>query len=509
MSDFRLSRERIEDASNIIIQFLRDSGYAGSLEDGTGLADTVVKPNAVLRALMSQIADKACAYQSLQKAQELRDDIGEEEYDAAVDCILSNWFVTRNEGKPSRGVLRMWFLQPLDYMHFDDGQSFGQIDGNQLVIDGEQLFTQDSFASVLNTTENQNEYYVDVAVRTSEYSTLAPTETSSSQINVPYSDIYYLRCTVPAAFVPGILVESTDDFINRTRQAITTRELITARAINTVLLDKFDEIIRLYVARHGSREQLRDIVQFQELAIHVGNKADIYIASSPQRQSLTLTADESGNIDTAQLPQSTSIISFLGARDAEGNSLELSLSVEESLWASHGYLPREILVEGSGAITVDVLTDTVIDRVHDFVFAENQRVACYDPLVRHMFPFLLYPELTVQLVNRKEDSTAAIKAAVLEYVSYIVRNSQPWVASEVVATVHVRVPNVKKINLPLACRGVIFDPLTSSFHELELGSTFSIGADYSRAHSYQISDSTVQFYSDAQMIQVTTDAEVK
>ncbi len=509
MSDFKLSRERIEDASNVIIQFLRDSGYAGSLEDGTGLADTVVKPNAVLRALMAQLADKACAYQSLKKAQELRDDIGETEYDAAVDCILSNWFVTRNQGKPSRGIIRMWFLQPLDYMRFADGQAVGQINSQSLVANGEQIFTQDSFSLVLNTTENQNEYYVDVAVRTRDFSTIAPTETSNASLSVSYDDIYYLRSTVPSAFVPGILVESSADFIKRTEQAITTRELITARAINTVLLDKFDEIIRLYVARHGSREQLRDIVQFQERAVHVGNKADIYIASSLQRQTLALTADEAGNIDPAQLPQSCSVVAFLGAKDATGQPLELSIAVEESLCASHGYLPREIKVAGSGAVSLDLLTDTVIDRVHDFVFAESQRVACYDPLVRHCFPFLLYPELNVQLVNRKQDVTSQIKQAVLEYVDYIVRNSQPWVASELVASVHVRVPNVKKINLPLACRGVIFDPLTSKAHEMELDSTFSIGADYTKGHSWQISDSTVQFYTDAEMITVTTDAETR
>lgn len=82
------SKENLDSALNVIVQFLRDSGYEGTLDDGTGISDIVLKPNAMLYALFSQQVEKATAYQSLQKAQELKASIGQDEYDEAVDSII-------------------------------------------------------------------------------------------------------------------------------------------------------------------------------------------------------------------------------------------------------------------------------------------------------------------------------------------------------------------------------------------------------------------------------------
>lgn len=350
MPNITLSRERIENAANVIIQFLKDAGYSGSLEDGTGLNDIVVKPSSVIRELIAQIADRATAYQSLQKAYEMRETIGEEEFSSAVDCILSNWFVTRNEGKPSKGSVRLWFLKPLDFMHVKDGESMGSVGSAALVADGEQVFTQSSFSCIINTTENENEYYVDVSVRTVQFSTIAPSDISGDSVLLQYQDIYFLRTTIPGEFTPGVLVEGTDNFIRRTEWAITTRELITARAINTVLLDTFPDIIRLYVARHGSKEQLRDIIYYEGIKVHYGNKADIYIASSPSIQKLEVLADENGFIDPLQLPAGTSVINFIQACSPDDEPLELCVKCDKKAWTSRGYRPEScslIFVKGT------------------------------------------------------------------------------------------------------------------------------------------------------------------
>ena len=506
MADFSISQERVQDAINVIVQFLRDAGYEGSLEDGTGLNDVVVKPNAIIRELFAQMVDKTAAYQSLQKAYELRDEIGDEEFDSAVDSILSNWFVTRNEGKPSTGLVRMWFLQPLDFMHYDDGDVLGTIDGVTLLADGEQVFTESDFSYIINTTENQNEYYVDIAVRTDGSSSIEPSESTSNDIAIAYNDIYYLRSTIPGTFTAGTLLESSDDFIRRTEQAITTRELITARAINTVLLDTFSDIIRLYVARHGSSEQLRDIVIFQNVSVHVGNKADIYIASQLNKQVLEVAVDEDGNINTDQLPSSTSVVGYVKSVDENDNELPLTIDCVEETWCSNEMKPVRLCVpSGVTLAKLTLLTDTVLGQVHDFVYSEEQRVACYDPMVKHMFPFILHINLNVELIDKTINSTAAIKSAVLTYLDYVVYNAEPWVASELVATIHTAVPNVKKIILPLEVTGQIYDPLTKQTVLLEVGNKFTINTDYTISHSKQITDNTVQFYTDADLITVSSD----
>lgn len=502
MPEFIISKDRIEDAVNVIVQFLRDSGYDGSLEDGTGLNDIVIKPSAVMREMFGQMADRATAYLSLQRAYELQSDIGKEEYDAAVDCILSNWFVTRNGGRPSRGLIRLWFVKPMDFMQLNDGRSLGSIDNTPIVVDGDQVLTEQDFSYILNTTSNANEYYVDVSVRTAENSDVVITETNDSQGSITWPDIYFIRATVPQDFISGYPVESSESFIRRTEQAITTRELITARAINTVLLDTFPDITRLYVARHGSREQLRDIVYFEGARVHYGNKADIYISSDVAKQTIEASADENGFISTEQLPINVSAVDYVSAHDKDNNELSLQVMCDEEIWSSNAYLPKSLQVNATGPVKLTLLTDTVLQQVHDFVYSEEQRVACYDPMVKHAFVLKLYPILEVIYNDKKISSTSDIKNAVLEYVDYIVKNSQPWVASELVASVHVRVPNVKKILLPIKCRGEIYDPLTQQKHILDIGNVFTIDQNYTQEHSLQITDNTVQFYTDREMIRV-------
>lgn len=505
MANFTISQERIEDAVNVIVQFLNDAGYEGSLEDGTGLNDVVVRPNAIIYELFNQLVNKASAYQSLQKALELRDDIGEEDYDAAVDAILSNWFVTRNDGKPSTGVIRMWFLKPIDFMHFTDGQEIGTVDSTTLVADTEQVFTEESFSYILNTAENENEYYVDVAVRTEENSDIAPSAEGSHNVSVAFNDIYYLRATIPGTFTAGTIIESSEDFIRRAEQAITTRELITARAINTVLLDEFADIIRLYVARHGSSEQLRDIVEFQRVIVHVGNKADIYIASEITKQNLVVDAVD-GNINTDQLPSSLSVIYYLSAKDADGNELPLNISCVEETWCSNLMLPTTLNVGTyTGKVTLTLLTDTVLGQVHNFVYSDEQRVACYDPMVKHMFPLVMKITLEVSLVDKTIKPDDDVKHAILEYMKYIVVHAEPWVASELVASVHVYCPNVKKINLPIQCTGYIYDPKKQVTSEIPIGNRFTVNKEFHDMHSAQITDNTVQFYTDADLITVVSD----
>jgi len=506
MAEFILSKERVEDAVNVIVQFLRDSGYEGSLEDGTGLNDIVVRPSAVIYELIAQTVEKARAYQSLQKAFELRDEIGDDEYDNAVDGLLSNWFITRNNGKPSTGVIRMWFLKPQDYMYFPDGTELGTVNNVTIVADTDQVFTETSFSYIINTTNNQNEYYVDVTVRTAENSDIAPSASSGSDVNLHYSDIYYLRATIPGTFTAGTLVEDSETFIRRAELAITTRELITSRAINTVILDTFADVIRLYVSRHGSREQLRDIVEFQNVTVHVGNKADIYLASQITKQTMEV-AVVNGVIDTAQLPSSLAVIGYLGVTDTEGNELPMHLTCIESTWCSNGMLPETLTTdpEYSGTARITLLTDTVLEQVHAFVYSDSQRVTCYDPMVKHMFPLVLHINLDIALLDTSINSDNDIKKAVLDYISHIVVNNDPWVASELVSAIHVACPNVKKINLPLACTGHIFDPLTQETAVLEVGNRFTISADYTGTHSRQITDNTVQFYSDENLIHITSD----
>lgn len=492
------SKENLDSALNIIVQFLRDSGYEGTLDDGTGISDIVLKPNAMLYSLFSQQVEKATAYQSLQKAQELKASIGQNEYDEAVDAILSNWFVSRNEGTRSTGVVRLWFLEPLPFLHFKAGSTVAAVSGHSLIATADAVYTAESFSAILNTANNVEEYYVDVHVETADNTDYAPR--SGESVTASVGDIYFLRAEIPDNFIGGTTKESSEDFISRTKQAITTRELITERAINTVLRETFDQIYSVYVARHGSDEQIRDIIPFEGILVHVGNKADIYVSEALARRSLRVPC---GHVDMQQFPMNNVFLHILSVQDEYGNDLPYTIYTDEEAWGA--------VVPSAQSLHIDATEDTVavvtwlydpyLADIHTFVNSAEQRVACYDPWVRHKFPVVMRFKLRVLTDGSDAEVEGKVKSVVESYVASLARTNGRWSSSELISELHHAIPAISKVYLPIEGVCELFDPKSCTIMQAELDNTFSV-ASFPKGYSKQISENTVQFYTDKDLIEV-------
>ena len=337
MAEAYITKEAQQYSENIISQWLRDSGYDGSLEDGTSLYDVVVRPSGLIYSLFRQNIDRAYAYMSLDKADALRDVLSSEDYDAAIDGIMSNWFVTRNLGGKTTGKIRLYFSRPLDFISFYDGALLGTYNSVQFNVDLDGLsvkaFNAAEFTSVMNTEDNTTEYYIDVPVTSAENAYLIIP--SGSVFSVPSPDIYFLRGTAAADFVPGEDSETSDDFVERTKEAITTRELITRRAINTVLPDQFPEIYTLYTAGCGDPEMIRDIKVFQDVPVHVGNKADLWIGSALVRTDETCVVQKDAQGRAYIEPQNKPVHILSIEDDASEYYADESASriIDESDWS--------------------------------------------------------------------------------------------------------------------------------------------------------------------------------
>ena len=339
MSDIYLTKESFESAQNIIIQYLRDAGYEGSMEDGTGIFDAVIKPNALLYSLYEQELVKAQAYMSLDRAQNLRSVLSDDEYDSAVDGVLSNWFVTRSEGTQATGMLRLYFSKCPEYLGFKSGETLAEYDGLSFLVSSDTAFGESSFHSIVNTTRNAVEYYVDVPVVAAEPSDVFIAQDASFSAKV--SDIYFLRAQAVSDFTSGTARESSEAFIQRAEEAITTRELITSRALHTVLPDTFPEIRRIYVAGHGVSEMMRDVKEFAGVAVHVGNMADIWVASELVRATEVLSVSRDGSITLANSPVHISGI----VDNRTGLEVPFTMSVDPYEWLRPGVTPVSLTVE--------------------------------------------------------------------------------------------------------------------------------------------------------------------
>lgn len=286
MTNTTISKTDLDFATDFITQYLRDSGYDGSLDDGTGLYDLVIRGFSTLYTLVKGDTDTVRAYLSLAEAIRQESTL-DTEFDTVIDSILSNWFVSRKLGSKTTGPLRLFFTRTLPSLSITTTNATFTIGASDFVPIQDYVFAElnGDFTTVFNTTENVNEYYVEINVESEE--NVAEVVVVGDTVTSIISNVYFKRAEVVSTFDIGEGLESSEDFITRTDQVITTRELITDRSIRTVLLEEIDNLDNVYVAGYGDAEQNRDIQTFDSIVVHVGNKADIYLYGTYETADLT------------------------------------------------------------------------------------------------------------------------------------------------------------------------------------------------------------------------------
>lgn len=296
MANIDISQDTLNETISYLIQNLRDSGFTGSTEAGTGIYDVLIRPYAMLRVMLVDEINRAKAYSSLTEAANLRSTIGEDEYTAAVDSILSNWFVTRKDGTKSTGTVRLYFTKTFSYLSIPkDGSVKLSINDVNYDVARDYVISTSDFSSIYNSDRNAIEYYTDINVESID-NISATAGTVVTNIN----SIYLLRAEVIGDISSGKEYETNEEFIARTQRVITTRELVSDNAIYTTLREVFSDIKELYVAGYGDPEQLRDIVEFSDIDIHVGNKSDIYLNIELNVTSANCYVNSYGVVDIQQ-----------------------------------------------------------------------------------------------------------------------------------------------------------------------------------------------------------------
>jgi hypothetical protein len=348
----------------------------------------------------------------------------------------------------------------------------------------------------LNTTTNLTEYYVDIPACTSENTDVVITRGTAVDGSIP--DIYFIRMDIPADFTPGVVKENSEDFISRSDQSITTRELVTRRAYKTVLMDEFDEIFRLYVAGYGSPEQIRDVVEFQNVTVHVGNKADIYIAGKLTTYATEAVIRDDGAAVVSNMSDRACLLLPLDAPRV--------LNADEFLWGCVGGEPPVLDVQADPAragevVPVTWLGNPAVADVTDYIRQEDRRLMTYDPRVKGMFPVLLSMRLSVSRVSDAQDDAPAIRAAVIAYVETVTKSGASWNESEMLAAIHTACPNVKRVTTPITGEARLFDPRSGAVLSVPLENTLSRD-NFDPDASPQITDNTLQLHTAEEYIEI-------
>lgn len=500
MAEIKVTKEKLESIQQKLTQYLLDAGYEGTLEDGTGAYDIVIKGNALITMYLNDQFEKTRGYLSLEEAERFKDVLGSE-YDDAIDSILSNWFVSRKSGTEARVELRLWFSRPPESLSFKEGDEIVEIDETPFKIARDYSFSSDDYVSTVRHQRFLEEFYIDIEVEAAEEGELDIDK--SSDVDIDFSNTYYLRAEVNDIISYGDPEESSEDFIDRTENVITTRELITYKALDTVIKDEFREVNKLYVAGHGEKEQMRDVVEFQDVSVHVGNKADIYINGDHAYKTETLTADNEGYLKPSEdnithifnpINKETEIeVNFDVDVEAENDYLFTSNEVELKIKVDTSYADEEF--------EVSYLYSPTVSRVHDYVTGNQNRVVCYSPVVKSLFPVVLLFNIDLSFKEGKlEDFEDKIKSEIVKFI-YNYKHKEPFVESRLVDHLHNEISEINRVLLPIGMKYRFLDPVELDYKESEFN-------DYLITENIpdigdMITSNTTEFYTHEDLITCT------
>lgn len=284
----QVSDNELLEAELIISQVLQAKYPDLDLREGTGLRDLVVRPAATAAALINKATNYLFTQNNIPG---ITDDTQQE----IVDKILSNWFIERRQGSNSVINARLFFARQKDvalstdvFFSTDNELKFFPITG--LSVPAASL-TFDSF---------NNEYYFDVDLVAEEQGTNYNIS-SGSLLYFSNFDPFFLHAEINFLKTTAIPTETNLEFIERTRNAISTRNLINNPSIDSRMLEDFPLLAGTTPIGMGDPEMIRDQVFAYVPAltpptvlIHDGGMVDVYSRVPLTTDTVQLTTNGSG-----------------------------------------------------------------------------------------------------------------------------------------------------------------------------------------------------------------------
>jgi hypothetical protein len=239
------SASEIVEAELLAKQVLEAEFPTLDLREGTGLRDLVLRPTAYAMALLKKANDYYFAGNTITGANDTTDQ-------EIVDDILSNWFVTRNLGTNAVIDVRMFFARSKNVTI--PSSAFFSTDGELKFYPASTLTFQ---ASDLSYDSYQNEYYVDIQL-VAESPGISYNIGEGSLLYFSTFDTYFLHGEINYLAQASTDPETNTQFISRTSNAISTRNLINRPSILSNLQSNFNMLDRIFVKGYGDPGMIRD-----------------------------------------------------------------------------------------------------------------------------------------------------------------------------------------------------------------------------------------------------------
>lgn len=461
MNELELSADDIQQAETFAQQFLEAKFPTVDFRQGTGVRDLVIRPNAVMIAMLKKYIE--IYFQSGNLASVTNNTPAE-----VVDGILSNFFITRNTGSFATVRARLYFL-------FQNGvpsnvslptSAFFSTDNTRMFFPSTPIFAQPLKDG--DTPISGNVY---LAYDSSEELWYFDTELSSQTATEDFNDLtegdllyftlfnpYFVKGKILYMSSPAVRQETNLEMVDRSYNAISTRNLINDPSIASRLYDVYNFIKYIKVVGMGDPDMWRDYVQVEgifdnpatEVAdkyrIHVGGSVDIY-ADTPFRTAVVqLTTDATGVVELTGPIFDVYRSPISGGVKADDIPLDQEAAISypnTTVYTDHVPLvpQRDLGLSAKQILRIDfgllypnqtasfvVRKFTGLEDIQSFLEDQQNRIVCADQLCRAFEPILINLEATGYEQSYTTDEISNARAAVDAYFNQTPVNGTIYVS---------------------------------------------------------------------------------
>jgi hypothetical protein len=299
----KVSSADVQRLSSSIVAYLNGTIPDANFSDGTALHDLVVVPIATVIAALEGDVNQLESRLAIQKL--LEDET--ESAASMLDQLASNFFISRNTGSRSEGVVQIT-LSSNDAFTLPIGTLFEKSPGVEFVYDQEQPLVVASTDMEPETNSDGSftgNYVANVFVTASRDgigSGLIPGK-FTSMTNSPKN---LISITNKDTFTEVDEQESNFEFASRLKDALTYRGFNTERSIRTVLLDSIDSVINVYVVGAGDPAMQRDVLNIgTHNKIHTLGKINVIADTGFSIVSTDVTSAEEYSFSALQIEDNT------------------------------------------------------------------------------------------------------------------------------------------------------------------------------------------------------------
>jgi hypothetical protein len=418
-------------AKDLMVTALKELAPEMDLSEGTPQYDLFINP---LQSLVAAIVEQNNAVEARRNAAQ---DQWASLTTAEADAEAALKFTERFKGGKSVGSVRIKFKKAVDL----------RLNPGNIVKAGDRVYHPFEAVAIAGTSLARDPilgyYYADFVIQADQNGSAYDMPAGEAVVIDSYAnDDNVLESLTSGPVQGGFDDETNVEMYQRVQRNQTTRNLVSALAIEAVLKERYSTIIRrLQVVGYQEPEMLRDRVSFVDttlnvpLTLNLGGNTDVYVQTPIVRQTVEvfLPAGES-EIDLAPY---RAVLKIHGVRDKdEPTATPFYAMINWDPKLRYSALdPLKLYVDpglGGRTLQLDMSYAPDVVTINDFCQSAPVRLTCANLLVRYFHPVWLSANIYAQGAVGLE---VEIAQAINGYLA-TVTGDDPVVVSKLTEAIH-------------------------------------------------------------------------